>query len=585
MKKTLQSLALFFVAIPIVLAETTDTCTMVNQNSRINPKDPNHIIMYSNNFWDAEQYSNSTIKTNIGSLVKTMPHELKRKTGLSSKDRALQLQWALYVANRFINNKTHLFIQPCNYDFSDLSETHMSMAATDNFRYQLFLPKLFINRNNITLSSASGTTKPKLYYSGVGRDGINHGRVLLMVKSGVNNVVINGINFTGDHSTANLNNVHYHLHENQAEVNQKLLDKDTTYGLIMVGMVGETNLKNGVTVQNCELNNINMNGAVVIGNTNFKKNIIRGVLPVADSTYFILKLVNFHKYVLEPNAKTMGFHFQSGITIEGNSFYNLLQGVTAGSSKIKWNFIANVFNTIADHAIYIGGEINKAIISKNTFIRIFDEAIKLTGDQPHETSEPAAAKQAATNSVISNNTFNLVRKSSIYLQGVGNKIYDNSIIKSNNAGFYDNSNIYFPHIWLGTQVGSTFAHAASNNIEGNRYVIAKNTNGNVYGKLITFMEQRPVPPNKIDEKNNMSLQNNCVLGKPRDDAKKYYEQEVYLYVRKQEKYPPILHTDNAVNVVFNAPTECQACYPDGSDYFKKEDANVELNHVNICPGG
>jgi hypothetical protein len=205
-----------------------------NQRSGFDPSDPDHLILYSNSFWDTLQYSSHpAVRAQVEARVAGMSSALKRWAGLDDKARARQLQWALAVANEVSTASVSLILPPCTYDFSDLPDAHASTKGASPL-YALFRPKLFIARNKLTITSLKSKRLPILTYSGPGKDGVHHGRVLLMVKSGLSDVRIENIIFQGDHATAHFKELDYYLHEggDQADI--------ASHGYVTYGIDGWT---------------------------------------------------------------------------------------------------------------------------------------------------------------------------------------------------------------------------------------------------------------------------------------------------------------------------------------------------------
>jgi hypothetical protein len=263
----------------------------------------------------------------------------------------------------------------------------------------------------------------------------------------------------------------------------------------------------------------------------------------------------------------IGLNWQAGISqsynygpvrVYRNGLANLVEGIT-GETAPSWYVVSNSFSTIADHAVYLLGEIEDATIESNRFTRIFDESIKLGGNTAEP--DPLVSKEGATRTTIAKNTFRVIHRAAILMSGTRNHVHDNSVAAYRRGEDPTAAGVYnpefcdelgrltrFPHFWLTTSGGQAgyWNHAAFNRFERNRYQS---------GNLTIFFEQ---PPDAVLPANDRGIASNCVMGG---------RQTSYVRVRLGSVYLPLVYSDDRAKVLFAGPPECPDCYSTEPGYF------------------
>ncbi|AZZ96296.1 hypothetical protein [Pseudoalteromonas sp. R3] len=294
----------------------------------------NTLILQSNSFWETQNlgaYSDS-----VSTIVAGMPAKLKNNVDMSDKNRAEQLRWAVRVANNITPRpaRTKIMVASCDYNFSELYEAHPD-APVDGI-HNAFLPKLFIKADNITIEGMSNQPTPRLYYSGKGFDGLHHGRVVLMVPSKAQGIIIKNLSFEGDHHWNHIQNPAYTLHENNDNLYFNGRDRRLWSGMIMIGLAGGSN---DVTVDNVTILDPARAGIAIVGNATIQNSVIKGSIPIAQTENMLSELLSASGALsahLNINSAGMGFHsgiaqqFSYGpIHVKNNTIQNFVEGLTA----------------------------------------------------------------------------------------------------------------------------------------------------------------------------------------------------------------------------------------------------------------
>ncbi|MDK2596171.1 hypothetical protein [Pseudoalteromonas obscura] len=523
------------------------------------------LVLYSNSFWNTQ--SLGRYSASVNTITANMPLDLKSNTSMTDKQRAQQLRWAVNVANNITPSpvRTKLVVASCHYDFSDEHTAHPD--APEDKIHNAFLPKLFIAQNNITIEGSSAQSKPRLYYSGAGADGLHHGRVLLMVQSNKQGITIKNLEFEGDHNWDNIKTPKFTLHENNSQLYFNGRDRRLWSGMIMVGLTGGSN---DVTIDNVIVTKPARAGIAIVGGATVQNSIIKGVVPMANKDNMLADLVDASKALstyLDIGSAGMGFHsgiaqqFSYGPTnVYNNTIQNFVEGVNGNGSE--WVITDNVIKEIADHAIYILSAMKPSIIERNHIEMILSAAIKLGGST---CKDPASQCRLPTDPLdeqtragayktrIQNNTFRLIPRTSILLSGTFNTIANNTIVPYNPAddkstGDYynpqkDPANVY-PDFSFSTSGGQTRKDSQrqdywSNHVAYNN--VAYNTKG--HEELSIFFSQRMSTRDR-------SIGMNMVKGAG---------QKVYFHTRKDSRYAPLISVSGGTKLFAGGKSDCRDC--------------------------
>ncbi len=437
----------------------------------------------------------------------SMPMSLRKNTGLSDHERALQLQKSVefgnIVANANPNRRVRIVLNPCNFDFSAIPPTKdTDLNLTENQKQELkaLRPKLLIKQSNISIEGVP--SKTKLHYKSpslaqdvsCGSDRC-YGRVILVVIRGKNNIAVSGIHFEGDITSEDFFNPARHLHENYLALGAS----KGRYAMVMVGYP-ITNLPtaNGVVFQNNKFSKINLRAIEVQGNAILKNNTFEGVLPVPTGTpsgsyqnqlsCFANKAQSFcsPESPSLPTGHSFGMNWHSGIglygvgiepsIIENNQFYGLVEGIV-GKNLFEGSIISeNIFELIADHAIYLMGTQYKSEISRNYFLSVLSHVIKMGAHSTRLSAGEESGDLGAFQMILKDNVFSKFRGSALFLSGSFNQILDNVILDDYDPSGWFNREWLIngqisrnPAVWISTYGGNTNRNICGyfNHSEGN----------------------------------------------------------------------------------------------------------------------
>jgi hypothetical protein len=478
------------------------------------------ITLRSNTFWDTapghHEYSPESLRVEAAEFaLKKMPISLKKSTGLTRKDRAEQLQWALAFANRLQSlaqegkvppNTVELTLNPCEYDFS-LLEAHQDTGSGDAQLLNL-RPRLVVGRNNLTIlglahpAALKYNAPPVIDCREPGRR--CHGRVLMVVPRGLKGIKLLRLTFQGSHDSANFFVPEHYLHENHSALSD--INK-TRYGMLMIGYTTQhpsavENLGNDVLVNGCVFKQVNLRAIELYGNARILGNRFEGALPPptgTPSSGYMNSLSCFTNpnqsfcapFAGRPNLYSasggtlFGMNWHSAVSyrdfvappsttvIENNTIQDFVEGVVGGHLPDGSDIRLNTFRRIADHGFYSLGSVRRARIESNIFERILGPSIKLGGDGKREDPLEEDRNTAAFDSSISFNHFRLIRSSAILMTGTSNRIEHNVHEALTDSSGWFNLDLY-PLIWITTYGGNTspsvcgyFNHAAYNRINRN----------------------------------------------------------------------------------------------------------------------
>ena len=474
------------------------------------------ITLRSNTFWDTAPghhlYMHDSIRSKIQDLISDMPAELRRSSGLTSRERAQQLQWALHVANGLTEtgavpkNAVELTLNPCYYDFSDVA-AHQDTGTADPELARL-LPKLVLLRDNLTILGLAhpatiGYEGPSTRSTCTASGRRCHGRVLMLVPRGLEGIKLLRLTFQGDHDASQFFVPEQYLHENHGNLTRDW----ARYGMLMIGY-GPPGVKgiNKIVVSGCVFKNVNFRAIELSGNATIQGNRFEGVLPPptgAPTQDYLNALSCFSNpnqsfcpapassdnlYSVSGN-KPFGMNWHSAISfrdyvvttfptlIESNTIQDFVEGVVGGSLPDGSTVRLNTVRRIADHGFYALGTVKEAHIDSNVFERILGASIKIGGDGKRTCPADESLAQgglASFKSSLSSNRFRLIGASAILMAGSFNQIEGNLHDPIRDATGWFNLDL-FPFIWITTYGGNTSPdvcgyhnHSAYNMIKDNQ---------------------------------------------------------------------------------------------------------------------
>ena len=455
-----------------------------------------------------------------------MPEVLRKNIGLTDHERALQLQKLVEFANVLSSTlpgrKIKIALNPCNFDFSDVIATQDTDSyLTESQRRELaaLKPKLLIKSDNISIEGISSETK--IHYKNPSRladVSCNecYARVLLVVTRGKRNIKISGIHFEGDMTSEDFFNPARHLHENY----ESLGVSKGRYAMVMVGYpITNAPTSNEVHFQNNRFSKINLRAIEVQGNASFENNIFEGSLPIPSGvpsgsfqnrlSCFVNKAQSFcsPEVLALPPGHAFGMNWHSGIGLYGvgtkptsivnNQFYGLVEGVV-GKNLAEGSYISeNVFDLVADHAIYLMGRQYKSEISRNTFSRILSHVIKMGAHSTRLTAGSEDGDLGSFKMVFKDNVFSKFRGSAFFISGSFNQILNTIILDDvDSSGWFNREWIINgqisrnPAIWISTYGGNTNKNICGyfNHSEGN---LIRNLQSSIPDIFIQQMDDSP----------------------------------------------------------------------------------------------
>lgn len=513
------------------------------------------VTLCADRFW--AQDLDATTRAEVDAAVAAMPAGL-RVTGLADDaDRARQLQWALVAANALSAASVAVLLPDGTYDFSGLPDAHPSVPAGDVYQEPL-KPKLYVGRDDVTLRRAREDAEPVLYAAGPGADGQNHGRVFLLLWSGATDLRVEGLVFRGDAASATFTDPAYALHENDASLYFR-----GQWGAAMVGLNGGAN---HATFDRCRFEQVNGSAISAVGLLTVTGSVFEGAVPeaeVADPEDAVEALFDA---ILAERGVSPGMDFHSGIrrayaygptVVEDSTFTGFVQGLLAAPDGFPITVSGSTFTSIYDHAIYVLGAADGAVVEGNAFERVANGAVKFGGHT--DELDPAASTAGLHDGAIRDNTFRQMRNGAMQVSGVGNAIARNELVAydaaSDPTGWYDpdyNPGYRYPAAFLITEGGQYgwANHVADTTFEDN---VATE------GTFDILVQQRTTVPDR-------SISGNLASGS---------DQVLYFHHLRPcatnptpcSDYEPEVSVSGGTTLVVGAPDYCATCYPDDTRYL------------------
>ena len=513
------------------------------------------VTLCADRFW--AQALDATSQAEVDAATALMPEALRDDALPDPGARAQQLQWAIVAANALSAPSVTVLVPGGTYDFTGLDDAHASVPEEDIFQQPL-RPKLFVHRDDVTLRAAVDGAAPVLTATGPGADGVHHGRVFLLLDSSATRLTVAGLVFRGDAESAAFADPATVLHEDAAA-----LYFPYQWGNVMVGLNGGGN---ALTVEDCRFERVNGNAISAVGGLTVRRSTFEGAVPDPDEADPDVVVEALLAAIIADTGVSPGMDMHAGIRrayaygptiIEDSVFSGFVQGALVSADGYPLQITGSTFDATYDHALYIFGEVDGGLVEGNRFVRNGNGAVKFAASATE--ADPELSRAGLHDSTIRNNTFALVRNSSLFFSGVRNTISDNVVEaydpSDDPTGWYDpdyRPGHRYPDAFLITESGQAgwSNHIATNRFEGNT-----RTNGD----FTLFLQQRPAVADR-------SISGNTISG---DGQTVYFHHLVPCDTNPPpcSSYEPTIDAVGGATLVVGAPEDCADCYPDASSYL------------------
>ncbi len=513
------------------------------------------VTLCADRFW--EQELDPTSRAELDAALVDMPEELLDAALIDPGARALQLQWALVAANALSASTVAVLLPGGTYDFTGLDQAHRSVPEGDFYQEPL-RPKLFVNRDGVTLRAAAPDSAPVLTATGPGADGVHHGRVFLLLDSSATDLSVEGLTFRGDASPARFTEPAQALHEDDASLYFR-----GQWGAAMVGLNGGAN---HATFDGCRFEQVNGNAISAVGLLTVTGSTFEGALPdpeeadPEDATEALYDAITAERGA----APGMDFHgairraYAYGPTVvEDSTFTGFVEGIVMSADAFPVRVAGNTFTSIYDHGVYVLGDAGGSTIEGNVFDRIGNGAVKFAGHT--EEPDPELSLAGLHDGAIRDNRFLQMRNGAMQVSGVRNTILGNEVVaydaSADPTGWYDpfqRPGYHYPDAFLITEAGQA---GWANHIWGNTF----EDNTTTDGAFELFLQQRP---NVADR----SISANLVTGA----GQTVYFRHLVPCAESAapcSDYTPSIRVDAGATLVFGAPADCADCYPSDTGYI------------------
>ena len=519
------------------------------------PSSEASVTLCADRFWS--QALDTTSQAELDAALLAMPEALRDEALTDPVARAQQLQWAFVAINALSAESVALLVPDGTYDFTGLHEAHGSVPADDIYQLPL-RPKLFVRRDVVTVRAANGDAAPVLTAAGPGADGVNHGRVFLLLDSGATDILVEGLTFRGDAESASFTDPARSMHENDAS-----LFFLAQWGSVMVGLNGGAN---HATFHNCRFEKVNGSAISAVGLLTVTDSVFEGALPDPEEADPQAASEALYDAITAARGASPGMDFHGGIrrayaygptVVERSAFTSLVQGIVMSADAFPVRVVDSSFSAIYDHGLYVLGDAGGTEVEGNHFDRIGNGAVKFAGHT--EEPDPELSLPGLHDGVIRDNRFSQMRNGALMVSGVRNEIAGNEVVaydpSTDPTGWYDpfqRPDYHYPDAFLITEAGQA---GWANHIWGNTFVDNRTTEGN----FELFIQQRP---NVADR----SISENVVSGAGQTV---YFRHLVPCELNPApcSSYSPSITAEAGAELVLGAPLDCADCYPGDTGYI------------------
>lgn len=280
-------------------------------------KEAYSVYLYSNTFFQTQNgqhsYQHAAIRTVIEEIVNLMPARLKKTSALTGLERAEQLQYVVFAANRLEilagkevkvgsvmmtvpKTTVTIFLPPCGYEITNASsywdiDVHLDKYATSTTEahvYKAYKPAFVLYRPYVTLRTAGDSkNQAMIFYDRNRREGVQEpcrkepyvktcsGTVALAATKKAKHVLFYNLEVRGDHETSKILDASYYAPRNTDELT---LNQRVNWGTFMLSWPDSNpTVGNDIRFQYMNFTRINYRAVFYFGDLDIKDSSFTGI--------------------------------------------------------------------------------------------------------------------------------------------------------------------------------------------------------------------------------------------------------------------------------------------------------------------